>query len=320
MHHSPVSDLGLPNPFPVARYRLHCHVERALRLPDYAGSTLRGVFGHALRDLVCLTHQPTCSACALYRSCFYPAIFESPAPEGYRAPAFHQAPNPFAIEPMGWGALDLESGAKFHFDLVLIGPALDRLPLIVLAWQRGLAQDVGGRRGRARIVRVQHVESGHDVWHEDDEALVDHSQCIALPQPGGTPARIRLDFLTPLRAQRQGRVLDARSLTATDILIATLRRVALLLELQLGRDTGWHFDELHTQARLVHGTGELHWQDWTRYSNRQQQAMTLGGILGSFAMDDVPAAWWPLLYLGQWLHIGKNASFGMGRYKVSSIE
>lgn len=40
--------LNLPNTLPISRYRFTFLVKRDLRLPPYATSTLRGVFGHAL--------------------------------------------------------------------------------------------------------------------------------------------------------------------------------------------------------------------------------------------------------------------------------
>jgi CRISPR/Cas system endoribonuclease Cas6 (RAMP superfamily) len=67
----------------------------------------------------------------------------------------------------------------------------------------------------------------------------------------------------------------------------------------------------------------LRWLDWTRYSSRQQQEMTLGGAVGTWrftAPADTLAALWPWLWLGQWLHIGKNATMGMGGYTMDIIE
>ena len=47
--------------------------------------------------------------------------------------------------------------------------------------------------------------------------------------------------------------------------------------------------------------------------------MTLGGVLGTWALHGPPetlAATWPWLWLGQWLHVGKNATFGLGGYTL----
>ncbi|MEF8709297.1 MAG: hypothetical protein V5B38_10650 [Candidatus Accumulibacter propinquus] len=65
--------------FPVARYRFEFQVRQPIRLPDYAGSMLRGAFGHALRQLACMTRQKECAGCPLIASCPYPAIFAPPA-------------------------------------------------------------------------------------------------------------------------------------------------------------------------------------------------------------------------------------------------
>ncbi len=48
------------------------------RLPEYKGSTFRGVFGHALRSVVCALRRCTCADSLLSsRCCLYPFIFEN---------------------------------------------------------------------------------------------------------------------------------------------------------------------------------------------------------------------------------------------------
>ena len=77
-------------------------------------------------------------------------------------------------------------------------------------------------------------------------------------------------------------------------------------------------------AALAHGSRtvpvhepELHWHDWTRYSSRQQTTMQMGGLLGRFELrgEDVEP-FWPYLWLGQWTHVGKGATLGLGRYGI----
>ena len=69
----------MPATFPLARYRFEWRATRSMRLPDYAGSMLRGAFGHALRKLACMTKQKECDGCSLIASCPYPAVF-APVP------------------------------------------------------------------------------------------------------------------------------------------------------------------------------------------------------------------------------------------------
>ena len=65
---------------PLARYRFTAIAQAPLQLPPYAGSLLRGQFGASLRQVACMTRQPTCGGCPLLATCPYSRIFEAPAP------------------------------------------------------------------------------------------------------------------------------------------------------------------------------------------------------------------------------------------------
>ena len=53
-----------------------------------------------------------------------------------------------------------------------------------------------------------------------------------------------------------------------------------------------------------------------RKVQRQQQEMQLGGLLGSVQLQGDLAPFAQLLHLGQWLHVGKNATMGLGGYRL----
>lgn len=306
---------GLPDPFPVARYRLEFEVERPIRLPEYAGSALRGVFGHALKRLACVTRERDCKACALWRGCPYPAVFETPPPPDARR-AYGEIPHPFVVEPPPWGERDHAAGSRLHVHLVLIGPALAHLALVLVAWQRALQRGLGPADGSARLLHV-HAESDDEPVLDDPRGrLREHAASIALPSADESPAVVDLEFTTPLRLKRDGHVLGVGSLTPQDLLMGLVRRSAELCELQLGRRPAWDFAALKRAAAAVSGDKDLHWRDWTRYSSRQQQPMTLGGAVGRWRLAGDLRPFWPLLHLGQWLHVGGKATFGLGRYRL----
>lgn len=134
---------------------------------------------------------------------------------------------------------------------------------------------------------------------------------------------ITLHLHTPLRLQQQGRPLGVGQLTPRALIAALARRSALLMEFHAGQ-SGWGEAArqiTHLSATLT-DTRDLHWFDWTRFSSRQQQEMTLGGVLGRWSLHgSAPAlaALWPWLWLGQWLHGGKNATMGLGAYTLEVI-
>ena len=139
----------------------------------------------------------------------------------------------------------------------------------------------------------------------------------------GYPHRATLHFHTPLRLQVQGKPARANQLTARDLLIALARRHQLLRDVHLGAAAPqYDFKTLVGQAEAIKlHAQDLHWFDWKRYSSRQRQEMTLGGVLGCWTLrgdTDTLADLWPWLWLGQWLHVGKNATFGLGGYRLQA--
>ncbi len=313
---------------PVARFRFNARWLDDVGLPDYAGSLLRGQFGAALRQLACMTRQPSCMGCPLQWTCPYPRIFEAPAPSAHSLQHFSNIPNAYVMEPPALDqATQRLAGEMLSFDMVLIGKALEQWPLVLLAWQRALAKGLTSSRSRAELLRVDWLDaqhSAHPIWQHDAPNAVPSTPVsmlsLTLPAPEATLASLTLNFQTPLRLQHQGQPLAAAQLTPRALLAALARRVALVLEFHAGQSHwGQAVPEVVRLAERLQEQRDLHWHDWTRYSSRQQQTMTLGGVLGRWHLQaDTPTlkALWPWLWLGQWLHIGKNATMGMGAYTL----
>ncbi|MBP9059540.1 MAG: CRISPR system precrRNA processing endoribonuclease RAMP protein Cas6 [Rhodoferax sp.] len=338
---------------PLARYCFTARVQQPLALPDYAGSLLRGQFGAALRNVACMTRQPTCPGCPLLQTCPYTRIFEAPPPpKGQHAlQDFSQIPNAYVLEPPTPGARVLDADDDFAFHLVLIGHATDQLALVIFALQRALAQGLTRERVPADLLQVDWVDAlgtAHPVWTADQPILVEHTATLVVPAPERTAAQtpefiannsystgndgrndqhIALDIHTPLRLQNQGKPLGVGQLTPRALIAAIARRTALLMEFHaggppsFGGHSNWGEAAKHATALAdtLTDTQDLHWFDWTRYSSRQHQAMTLGGVLGTWTLHsntDTLTQLWPWLWLGQWLHVGKNATMGLGGYTL----
>ena len=56
-----------------------------------------------------------------------------------------------------------------------------------------------------------------------------------------------------------------------------------------------------------------------RYSNRTNEKMDFGGLMGSMSFHGDLSLFVPWLYAAQILHIGGNTTFGMGRIEVEII-
>ena len=223
-------------------------------------------------------------------------------------------------KPPPWGEREHAAGSTLNFSTVLIGPALSQLPLLLMAWRRALQLGLGPQQGTARLDRVFVEGETEPVLADAAAGVRPHAQQLPLPPPTPAPRSVTLTFDTPLRLQRGGQLLGVGELKTHDLLRALLRRVAELVELQLGGTLDVDFAALSAHAATVTGQAQLTWRDWTRQSNRQQQRMVLGGAVGRWTLHGDLAPFWPLLHLGQWLHVGKNATFGLGRYRIEEAK
>jgi len=321
----------MPISIPIARYRFTARLRQSLRLPDYAGSLLRGLFGAALRHLACMTRQSTCGGCPVQASCPYTRIFEPmPPPDGHKLQAFNAIPSAYVVEPpppvttrTSAGSAypaQLEEGQELVFDMVLTGVALEQMALVIYAWQRALAHGLTKSRCPADLMKVEWVDctgTPHLIWSIEQPRIPGHPAYLNLP-PAPEANALQLHIYSPMRLQQQGHPIKPAHLTPRALLTTLARRVALVLEFHANQPQwGALVSGISEQAQQLHDSRELHWFDWVRYSSRQRQEMTLGGVLGRWTLRgpaEIMTSIWPWLWLGQWLHVGKNASFGMGGY------
>ncbi|MFN3713614.1 MAG: CRISPR system precrRNA processing endoribonuclease RAMP protein Cas6 [Alcanivoracaceae bacterium] len=276
---------------------------------------LRGAFGHALRKLTLLPHKNN-EPCALKDTCPYCQIFATPPLPNHRLQKFSQMPAAYVIEPPTGGQQALAAGDLFPFDLVLIGRAIHQLPLVVFAFKQALENGLGKSKTSCTLVQVQQAEAGTILWQKGQAQMAASAPLPHVPEtPHGSAT---LSFVTPLRLQQQGKLVGMRELDARTLLIALARRWQLLADVHLGGDAPQlDFTQLGDAARSINLHAQsMTWFDWQRYSNRQQQAMTLGGLIGNLTLHGDLSLFNSLLHIGQWLHIGKETVFGLGKYDL----
>ena len=300
---------------PIARLHLAVRAEAPLQLPPYAGSMLRGAFGHALLALAPLPHADG-KPCALHATCPYCQIFASPPLPEHSLQKFSHMPQPYVIEPPTGGAQRLQPGQAFGFGLVLIGKAIAMRPIVVQAWERALRTGLGPGQTPCTLLEI-YDENNLQPLAEKRKQLSNLQ--LLLPPAPALDTQATLHFHSPLRLQVQGKPVRAGQLTARDLLIALARRTQLLYDVHLGSAAPQHdFSALSAMATAIELQPQrLHWFDWGRYSQRQQQEMQLGGLLGSVQLQGDLAPFAPLLHQGQWLHVGKNATMGLGGYRLA---
>lgn len=301
---------------PIARYQLTFQVVEPILLPEYAGSTLRGTFGRALRKIACMAKQADCKSCPLYRTCPYTNIFETPAPQTHQIQQFSQVPNGYIIEPPEWGEKIYFEGEKLQFSLVLFGRLIEHLPLIAFAFKRAFEYNVG--KGKAHLLDIKALDESVDEIQSIlvNGNIIEHYQAVEIPQKFSNDLIIEIS--TPLRLQENGKPLREKEINSERFFISLAKRISLLSEFH-SEPLNLNFDLLKEDILNIQDSKFLKWQDWTRYSSRQDQKMKLGGVIGKWQFKNVSPLLAQLLYIGQWLHCGKNATFGLGKYRITNL-
>jgi hypothetical protein len=303
---------------PLASFEFRFQTETPISLPPYPGSAWRGALGWSLKRTVCVIRHTACPDCLLYRSCVYPYLFETPPPPGTsKMRKYTAAPHPFVLQ-----IETRQQATDYRLGLVLIGRAIRQFPYFVHALREAGGQGIGSQKRRFDLKEVGQAHGPKltewDIVYEANQPLsLLQSEPPAIPP---VPDWIVLEMLTPLRIKRDNHLVTPARFRFSDLISALLRRISLLSHFHTDHPLEADFAGLTARAATVdHHDPRLHWYDWTRYSSRQETTLDMGGILGSILIrgEDIPE-FWPYLWLGQWVHAGKGATLGLGRYRLKS--
>jgi hypothetical protein len=305
------------------RYRVTVEALEPLVLPAYLGSTLRGAFGHAFRTLCCPSRPG--EPCPVPARCPYHLVFETAPPPGADALRTHEeVPRPFVIAPPPAAAREYPAGREVVFDLTLVGRAREFFPYFVVTFRE--VDRIG--RGR-RAVALRRIDALHPIrgtaeaaYRSEDNLVravdgrVTLADCAALPCP---PGGIRVRFLTQTRLKHEEAFVRRPEFHV--LVRRLLGRLSSLARFHSGAALDADFRGLIEQAhdvRLVRD--ETRWTTWARYSARQDRRMEWAGLVGTAIYEGDLTPFWPYLVFGQWVHVGKGTTFGLGAYRLEAVE
>ncbi len=303
------------------KYSFQLLLESEAILPLFKGSTFRGVFGVALKKVVCALKRQECENCLLRERCLYMTVFEIPS--GLDSKGTPSPPHPFIIEPTLTQQTHFQAGDGFDFSLILLGRSNDYLPYFVYAIEQmgriGIGRRINGKRSRFQLQRI--TAGNRVVYDSTDKKLVNAPlENLAMESLINELTRtelkeITLNLQTPLRLKFDNRL--QAELPFHILVRAALRRISLLNNHFSDGEPELDYRGLVARAERVetkHST--FHWFDWKRYSNRQEQSMLMGGMIGEITYQGKLTEFLPLLQYCEKVHLGKATTFGLGQIQV----
>lgn len=296
----------------------------------FSGAALRGGFGDVLRKLTCHSGLSECSACSSFRDCPFTRIFNIAPPE--EDPYFKsetQVPRPFIIEAVK--EKTLPCGQQTKFRVALIGSANEDLPYFVLSFQQLGKLGIGKGRGKFKLVSVSSIDPlgrklpvnvfdvTQRVLYPGKAHAVNLNGFINEPNTDDGIKSVRLVFDSPTHLNRKGQQVQEPP-EFEHIIRGILRRYSDLASLYGGGRPALNYKELVEGSKQIElAKSSIQYKRCLSYSHRKSALTPLEGIMGSLDFTGDITPFMPYLVLGQWLHIGKQATFGMGQYHLEVL-
>ncbi len=293
-------------------------------LPYYKGSTFRGAFGHALKNVVCALKRQDCKDCLLREKCVYSFVFETPTTgnDSSRRKRIVSPPHPYVIEPPDSTKTHYKKGESFNFTLLLFGRANDYLPYFIYAFEQmgkmGIGRRIEGKRPAFKLNSV--TTDGNLVYSSEDNKIREgeFTQDLIVGNPSSEVHSLELNLHTPLRLKFENSL--HADLPFHVLVRAILRRISSLHNYHGNGEPPLDYRGMVERAKSVEiREPSIRWFDWKRYSNRQDQSMLMGGIVGKVNYTGDLGEFIPLIRFCEKVHIGKQTAFGLGRIKITGI-
>jgi len=311
----------MDNALVYGNYTFLCRFQGEAILPPFKGSTFRGAFGVALKQVVCALNRQDCRGCLLSNRCIYSLFFERQDMPSSTSEHPVSIPHPFVLEPPLMTKAHFSPGDEFAFTLILFGWATNYLPYCIYAFgemgKTGIGKYINRTRG---CFLVESVATGETTIYTHADRLLkkgEHTGMLSIQGESTYPDTVTIHLQTPLRLKYQNH-LNAE-LPFHILVRAALRRISSLFSFYCGREPDIDYKGLVDRATAIETEGsDLHWCDWERYSSRQDARMLMGGMTGSISYTGDLGAFMPILGICEKVHLGKQTTFGLGKIQLDS--
>ena len=281
------------------------------RLPMNKVSAIRGGIGEMLLRANCIRDR-NCGECDFESECIVRRTIYSQFEEKPKFVTSGESAG-YVLECENY-EVEFQRGDILEFQLLLFGKTIIYFSQFVQAIYQFGRVGIGKEHSCYEIAYIRNTQ-GKDILKRQDICM---DQCKVLTlwdyiqyrQKQCSDRKNRIRFKTPVTLKDQGNFQQSLSMEA--VLPAVLRRIYIMDCFE-----GLGCEELHWDEGLPGVLQETsHPITVNRYSSTQNQKMPLRGIKGEMLLSGISEKLLPILLAGEILHIGKNTSFGFGRYHI----
>lgn len=307
----------------VYRFKINLECLEPMRLPLYKGSTFRGAFGITFRNAVCVTKQPVCHGCMLKTNCSYFKVFETEMvlPGIKYLSHVQKTPHPFIIDPPTDFKRDYSAGEVLSLNLVLFGDFVNLLPYFIYTFVKMGENGITPSRSRYRLLSVYNLDFEDEktkVYDHEKQLVQTGFTAIQLSpefvEPVATAESLRLNFITPWRVQNAGNIVNDPAKVDVALIFKALLIRLTTIAAAFG-EKRLEYREVNTEEIFLK-ENRLEFYELQRYSNRQSRKIYISGFTGNILLTGNISQIYPWLRIGEFVNIGKNTVFGLGKYSM----
>lgn len=263
-------------------------------------SAFRGIFFKILKRKFCFKKNISCANCG-FEDCLYYNIFEKKYGDYLR---FH----PYIIEHLETGKNKLIVNYKFF------GRFAENFNDIMNTILQTQTEQLR-YKNKYYSIRINSIndDSSNSLYEENRSKIyiAPIKKISYLPQ---RIEQIRLTFLTPFRIKYKNKLSDEFKI---DAFMRNLKqRVNFFYK---------YFESERSNIPAIKDydgiefESQTKWVEMIRHSNRQNKKMKLGGILGKVILKNLSSEVYGLIKIGEIIHVGKQTTFGLGKYVVEDL-
>lgn len=317
-----------------SRYRFTLQAKTAIGFVNGdVGTTLRGAFGSALRQIVCIDRHQVCAQCSAMQDCVFPLVFSPINAPGTAPKRLQTPPRGFVIKPPLNAKQQYAPGESIIFDFLLMGRLREYLPYIIVPFTELGRQGIGMGRGKFILAAIDAITPEGDeasVYRREDgivqnASVMTNADDLIRLHPPPAHSRVTLKFLTPTRIRfnptgERGKSRPVRNPSFFHIACRLRDRISALCREYGPAPLEMDFKGFGLRAKNIKTVeSRLRWIEAKRTS-RTRHSHDLSGFVGEITFEEDLTEFWPFLVLGGYVHVGDNAVFGRGWYGIKKVQ
>ena len=272
----------------------------------------RGAFGNVLKRLVCINKKESCENCFLSKNCSFAVLF---FPDKI-IERFHNIKNP--PPPYNFFFIKNKDKESLDFDFILLKDGFNYITHIIFTFIRMGEISIGRDKYGYKIESITDMSNGNNIFDIDNNQLTNPNICkfsFDINQKQSKD-KLKIDFISPLRLKKDNDW--NKDISFYDIVKALLLRFSLLAECYGEYDKEFDHSSFLENAKKVTKIDEnMHITNRKRYSTTQEHKINMGGVKGSITFEGENIGFYEnILRFGELFGIGKNTTFGCGRYML----